>query len=266
MTDEPAPHDLIADWAVDARRILFITGAGLSADSGLPTYRGVGGLYEDADTEDGVPIEVALSGGMFRQAPALTWKHIRRIEAACRGAGPNDAHRVMAAFEKLDAEVWVLTQNVDGLHTAAGSSQVIAIHGDVHHLDCTRCSWTQQVDDYAHLAAGVPTCPKCDAVIRPRVVLFDELLPPEALEQLQFQLAHGFDLVLSVGTSSLFPYIAQPVALASYHGGKTVEINPGETPVTGLVDLRVPDGAAATMRRVAEALARTGRPLEIELG
>lgn len=256
----------MARWALDAKRILFITGAGLSADSGLPTYRGVGGLYEDADTDDGVPIEVALSGGMFGRDPALTWKHIRRIEAACRGAGPNDAHRVMTAFEQLDAEVWVLTQNVDGLHDAAGSTRVIAIHGDVHHLDCTRCRWTEDVEDYAHLGEGVPSCPRCDAVIRPRVVLFDELLPPEALEQLQFQLAHGFDLVLSVGTSSLFPYIAQPVALAAHHGGKTVEINPGETPVSGLVDLRIPDRAAAAMRRIADALSAAGRPLVGEFG
>ncbi len=257
----PDPHELIARWALEARRILFITGAGLSADSGLPTYRGVGGLYEDADTDDGVPIEVALSGGMFRRDPALTWKHIRRIEEACRGAGPNDAHRVMAAFDQLDADVWVLTQNVDGLHQTAGSRHVIAIHGDVHHLDCTRCRWTEDVSDYAHLDPGVPSCPRCGAAVRPRVVLFDELLPPEALEELQLQLAHGFDLVLSVGTSSLFPYIAQPVALAVHHGGKAVEINPGETPVSGLVDLRIPDRAAVTMRRIARALGASGRPL-----
>ena len=248
----------LADWVLEAKSVLFITGAGLSADSGLPTYRGVGGLYDEADTEDGVPIEVALSGGMFAQRPELTWKHIRRIEEACRGAGPNDAHRAMAAIERVVPRTWVLTQNVDGLHDAAGSTNVIAIHGDVHLLECTRCRWHDEVEDYAGLASGLPTCPACDAVIRPRVVLFDEMLPVEALDQLQLQLAHGFDVVFSGGTSSLFPYIAQPVVLAARTGGRGVEINPGRTPVSDIVDLRLETGAAAAMRGLMVALQARG--------
>ena len=103
-----------------ARRILFITGAGLSADSGLPTYRGLGGLYHDRLTEEGLTIEQALSGRTLSQRPDITWKYLAEIEANCRGAQPNAAHRLIAALEQEKDSVWVLTQNIDGLHRAAG--------------------------------------------------------------------------------------------------------------------------------------------------
>ena len=115
-----AQIDAAAELLAPAQHILFVTGAGISADSGLPTYRGVGGLYDDADTEDGLPIEVCLSGSMFRRDPARTWKYIREIERACRGARPNPAHELIAELERERERVWVLTQNVDGLHVAGG--------------------------------------------------------------------------------------------------------------------------------------------------
>ena len=138
----------------------------MSADSGLPTYRGVGGLYDDVDAEDGLPIEVCLSGQMFRRDPGRTWKYILQIERACRGAKPNAAHQVIAQVERARHRVWTLTQNVDGLHRAAGSRQVIPIHGDVHELTCTRCDWEQEVEDYAGIEVvdgEAPRCPSCGA-------------------------------------------------------------------------------------------------------
>lgn len=236
----------------DAERVLVITGAGVSADSGLPTYRGVGGLYEDAATEDGVAIEDALSGEMLVRDPALCWKHIHRIEAACRGAAPNDAHRVIAALQDR-VELCVLTQNVDGLHRRAGSRRVLEIHGNVHTLDCTRCSYTTEVPDYAALAIP-PQCPECGALVRPRVVLFGELLPHDAITELQRELRRGFDLVISVGTTSAFPYIAQPVVLAAAIGATTVEINPGDTAVSELVTLRIRERAAPTFAALEQLL------------
>lgn len=236
-----------------ASSILFITGAGISADSGLPTYRGIGGLYDDTETDDGIAIEEALSGPMFRRNPALTWKYIRQIEAACRGARPNAGHRRIAQLEAGPKRVWTLTQNVDGLHRAAGSEQVIDIHGDVHHLHCTRCDWEQRVDDYAGIDA-LPTCPKCHAVVRPRVVLFGEMLPPVATAAYERELGRGFELIVSVGTSAVFPYIAGPVVQAARRGLPTLEINPGRSEVSPFVDVHLALGAAAAMEGIAEQL------------
>lgn len=259
MRDPGAAIERAAELLRPARSVMFVTGAGISADSGLPTYRGVGGLYDDGGTEDGVPIEVCLSGPMFRREPARTWKYIRQIERACRGAEPNAAHRAIARLERERERVWVLTQNVDGLHVAGGSQNVIAIHGDVHDLSCTRCAWSERVDDFASLddhvdRGGAPTCPDCDAVIRPDVVLFEELLPDRALTTLRRESGRGFDAVVSIGTSASFPYIVEPVMVARRGGRPTVEINPGDSALSRMVDVHVRAGAAAAMEALIEAL------------
>lgn len=242
------PAAQVAAWLAQAERVLFITGAGVSAESGLPTYRGVGGLYEEAETPEGVTIEQALSGGMLRRDPALCWKYIAQIEKACRGAQPNRAHELIAAFQDR-LETWVLTQNVDGFHGQAGSRNVIPIHGDIHELYCAACAWEQWVADYAELALP-PRCPHCQSIIRPRVVLFGEMLPPQAIARLHEQLQLGFDLVFSVGTTSGFSYIAQPVLMAAAQGRPTVEINPGMTPVSPVVSQRFLCGAVAALESI----------------
>lgn len=220
-----------------ARRLLFVTGAGLSAEAGLPTYRGVGGLYAGSDTEHGMPIERALSGPVFQRHPEITWQHIASIERAVRGAQPSAAHRLIAALERR-FEVVVLTQNVDGLHRAAGSGDVIDIHGDCHELLCTRCAFRETRRDYAELEIP-PRCPRCAAVVRPDVVLFEEMLPAVKLDRLLHELTRGFDATFSIGTTSLFPYIAEPVLDAARRGRLSVEINPEMTPVSHIVEHRL---------------------------
>jgi NAD-dependent deacetylase len=238
-----------------ARSVLFVTGAGISAESGIPTYRGIGGLYNDEHTEDGIPIEVALSGTMFRTRPELTWKHIHRIENACRGARFNRAHEILARLEGCFEHCWVLTQNVDGFHKAAGSKNVIDIHGDIHDLRCTRCAFTERVVDYSQLPP-CPRCPSCGAVLRPDVVLFEELLPPTKVALLEQVLARGFEVVFSIGTSSVFPYINGPVLEAAARGLPSVEINPGHTQLSDLVDVRWQLGAVAACEALWAARGR----------
>lgn len=252
-----ADLDTLAQALHPGASALFITGAGVSADSGLPTYRGVGGLYEGKDTDDGVPIERALSGPMFRARPALTWRYIHQIEAACRGAAPNAAHRAIAALESHLARCWVLTQNVDGLHATAGSKNLVQIHGTVHRLSCTACAWRDTVTDYAHLPP-LPTCPDCGAVIRPDVVLFEEALPAAAVRTYETELGRPFDVVVSIGTTAVFPYIAQPMWLARRQGALTVEVNPGRSQVSAAAKLRLEMGAAAAFSALA---ARLGLPV-----
>lgn len=230
------------------KRLLVISGAGLSAEAGLPTYRGVGGLYADASAEHGMPIEQALSGPVFERRPDISWQHIARIERAVRGVEPSAAHRMIAALQRR-YEVVVLTQNVDGLHRAAGSTDVIDIHGDCRELICTACDHRETRADYEGLSIP-PRCPRCSAVVRPDVVLFEEMLPLQKLDRLRRELARGFDAYFSVGTSSLFPYIADPMIQAARRLRVTVEINPEETPVSPWVEFRFACGAGRALSAI----------------
>ena len=135
----------LASRLAAVRRVLFITGAGISADSGLPTYRGVGGLYDDdTETEDGLSIEEALSGECLIARPEITWKYLAQIQRNCRQVEPNAAHYSIARLEN-DLDVTVLTQNIDGLHLRAGSTRVIEIHGSLAFRHCMQCGASADV-------------------------------------------------------------------------------------------------------------------------
>ncbi len=240
--------DEAAACLAKARSVLFITGAGLSADSDLPTYRGVGGLYEDADTEDGAPIEEALSGGMLARRPELVWKYLAQIEAACRGAAFNRGHEVIALMER-DRRAWTLTQNVDGFHRDAGSQNLIEIHGHIHSMMCVGCEDRFEVANFDEISIP-PRCRRCGGMVRPEVVLFGEALPFRAVAMLRHIAEQGFDMVFSVGTSSLFQYIVEPVLEAKRWGAPTVEINPGVTDLSRFVDIKLSSRAAETLDAV----------------
>ena len=243
----------------DAKSALFVTGAGISADSGLPTYRGIGGLYTNGLTEDGIPYEQALSGTMLQRDPELCWRTIGAVEAACRGARHNKGHEVIASLEKRLERVVVLTQNVDGFHRDAGSSDVIEVHGSLRQLKCTTCRWTRSEPDYATLEIP-PSCPECGRLVRPDVVLFGEMLPIGPMKRLNALLPHTFDVVVIIGTTAVFPYIAWPVVAARRSGVPTVEINPGTSEVSHLVDHRLSMGAADALEKVWSGLVGRGTP------
>jgi NAD-dependent deacetylase len=145
-------------------------------------------------------------------------------------------------FERM----WLLTQNVDGLHRQAGSQHLIEIHGDLHELLCRECAYRERVPDYSQLRFP-PRCPQCPALLRPDVVLFGEMLPEEQVARLFEELDIGFDLVFTIGTTSVFPYIAEPVRRARSQGIPTVEINPGRSEVSHHVDVRLPLRAAVAL-------------------
>jgi len=234
-----------------AESILFITGAGISADSGLPTYRGVGGLYEGQVTEDGVRIEQALSVGMFRKRPELTIKYLLQVGRAVAAHTFNPAHSVIAALEQANKRVWVLTQNIDGYHVAAGSKKVIEVHGSMWRIRCDSCKRIEPLDNISERLT-LPVCPECSNPMRPDVVLFDEMLPLAAVEQLDSQLRTGFELIVSVGTSNQFAYIVHPVLSAVRSGIPVIEINPAEsTDLSAVVDLHIRMGAAKSLSAIA---------------
>ncbi|MFH2138043.1 MAG: NAD-dependent protein deacylase [Candidatus Omnitrophota bacterium] len=239
----------VVDQLKKSKSILFITGAGMSADSGLPTYRGIGGLYNDKVTEDGMPIETALAGETLRSQPEITWKYLGRIEENCRNAKFNKGHQVIAQMGKHFERVWVLTQNIDGFHRAAGSERVIDIHGDFHDIYCPECDWRITVTDYSQI--GIPPyCPNCKKIARPDVVFFGEMLSQDKVDMLYRELDRGFDMYFSIGTTSVFPYIIQPMIVANHLGRFTVEINPGDTEISDLVDVKVSLNAAEALDMV----------------
>lgn len=244
MRNNETNLERVRDLIAEAERLLFITGAGISTSSGLPTYRGIGGLYDGAHTEDGMPIEEALSGPMMANRPEITWKYLWEIAEVCHGAKPNRGHEVLAEIEQAKPEAWVLTQNVDGLHADAGSERLIEIHGRARNLVCTgECR--DRFDGEALLFGGslkspeVPTCPRCGEILRPDVVLFGEILPEKEVKTLYGLADQSFDAVVSIGTSSLFPYISGPVFMAAEFGIPTVEINLDPTDVSDTVDHRL---------------------------
>lgn len=257
MAVDPGKIRAVAARLRGASRVLWITGAGISADSGLPTYRGIGGLYDGVDTDEGIPIEDVLSASTFAARPELTWKYVCQIEAACRGAKPNAAHEIIAKSEQA-FDAWTLTQNVDGFHRRAGANNVIDIHGDIYDIYCLDCSWQHRPTDFDELPRqgpnGAPSCPECGALIRPNAVLFGEMLSTEKVDTLHRELSQGFDAVISIGTTSVFPYIAQPVLRARVAKALTVEINPGRSEVSDLVEFQLASGAAETLTALWSAL------------
>lgn len=230
----------VAEALSRAERILVITGAGLSADSGLPTYRGLGGLYNGV-TEEGIPIEEAISGPMLQRNPALCWKYLALLGRACLAARPNGGHRAIARLQALKPQCWVLTQNIDGYHRQAGSpvERLIEIHGEMAPLFCQSCGReSDHVSQYLERELP-PRCDGCGGILRPPVVLFGEMLPEHAIDTLYAQLRQGFDAVLTVGTTAGFPYISEPVLRTRQQGGFTAEINPAVTDLSPVVDVHL---------------------------
>ncbi len=247
--------EAVASVLARAETILFITGAGISADSGLPTYRGIGGLYNTQNTEDDIPIEMALAGETLTRNPALTWKYLLQIESRSRTASYNRAHRVVALFQKTCTRICVLTQNIDGFHQKAGSRNVIDIHGDMHDLLCLSCRGRLRVDSYEGFDIP-PRCTDCGGILRPGVVFFGEMLPGTKVRALERELARGFDAVVSVGTTSTFPYIRAPVVAAANRGTPTIEINPSDTCISSTVDIRIKSTAASALDAIWQAYRR----------
>lgn len=233
------------------RSVGAITGAGVSSESGVRTYRGKGGIYDDP--VEGERTVEALSGPTFRRDPERTWRVIRDLLAQAWNARPNPGHLALARIEAHVERFSLLTQNVDGLHAAAGSKNVIDIHGDVRRLRCDSCGRRRTVTSPDDVAVP-PTC-SCGAPLRPDVVLFGEMLPVDRVARLRRDFYEEVpDLVILAGTSALFPYVAEPVLLARAMGKLTVEVNPEPTELSDAVDYSLRGTGGALLPALAEAL------------
>ncbi len=222
-----------------ARHLVVFTGAGMSAESGVPTFRDAQtGLWAQYD-----PAELATPEA-FRQHPKRVWDwYAWRRELVAR-ARPNPGHRAVAEMERYVPQVTVVTQNVDGLHQDAGSSRVIELHGNLRRIVCSRCRREVPREQWAPAGPeGVPRCPHCGGLLRPDVVWFGEPLPGDAWRAAQ-QAMRTADGVLVVGTSGLvYPAAGLPLE-AKAQGAWTMEVNPTPSALSAEMDyvLRGPAG------------------------
>jgi NAD-dependent deacetylase len=226
------------------RSVGVISGAGISRESGIRTYRGEGGIYDDPQQGDRT-IE-ALSGATLDTDPDRTWRVVAELARQSLDARPNPAHHALVRIEQRVERFVLLTQNVDGLHRLAGSQNVIEIHGDVFDTRCRSCGKRGRLDR-ATMAGleGTPRCTVCGGPLRPDAVLFGEMIPEERYARLVAEFhSRSPDLLIVAGTSAPFPYIAEPVRVAKLRGRLTVEVNPEETVLSRTVDyaLRGPAG------------------------
>jgi NAD-dependent deacetylase len=218
------------------RSVGAITGAGVSAESGIQTYRGKGGIYDDP--EDGERTVEALSGHTLLSDPDRTWRAVSQLARQAIDARPNPAHHALVALEDKLERFVLLTQNVDGLHQLAGNRNIIDIHGSIHEAACMSCNRALRFapEELVSIEA-TPRCDRCQGRLRPNAVLFGELLPTEKIQRIYDEFHRRQpDLVLVAGTSAMFPYISQPVEIARDAGKLTVEINPEPTVLSDRVE------------------------------
>jgi len=233
-----------------AQRIAVLTGAGISAESGVPTFRGKGGIWNNLKPEE------LASMDAFLQNPEIVWQwyeHRRKIIGEVK---PNAAHLTLAAMEKSNAFVGIATQNVDGLHHRAGSSNVHELHGNILRNRCNACGKLfNDVDISA--AHKLPTC-ECGGRIRPDVVWFGEMLPQDVLEK-AFDDARNADVYFSIGTAAVVFPAAQLPMHALQHGAFVLEINTEPTLLTPKVHLSCRGKAGEVLPEIWRAVEKEKR-------
>ncbi|MFH1011456.1 MAG: NAD-dependent deacylase [bacterium] len=212
----------------EATRISVLTGAGVSAESGVPTFRGKEGLWSKFRPEELANFQA------FMANPELVWEWYQYRRGIISQVEPNPGHHALARWEK-EAEVFhLITQNVDGLHQRAGSGKAIELHGNILRNRCLRCGNVSQTQE-VHFKGKVPQC-SCGGMLRPDVVWFGEMLPAQAIEE-AFAAAETADLFLSVGTSAVVYPAASLPQIAKSSGALLIEVNVERTVLTPIADL-----------------------------
>lgn len=229
-----------------ADHVVVLTGAGISAESGVPTFREAQtGLWAEYD-----PQELATPQA-FQRNPRLVWEWYAWRRELVNKAAPNPGHLALAKLQGLVPRLTLITQNIDGLHQRAGSQEVIALHGNLAETKCFERE--HLVEAWSEDGEVPPLCPVCGSHLRPNVVWFGENLPTVAL-QTAVQTAQSCDIFFSIGTSALVHPAASLPLLAVEKGITTVEINPQSTPLTGWMDFVLPGAAGSVLPALIAAL------------
>jgi NAD-dependent deacetylase len=216
-----------------------LTGAGVSTESGIPDFRSPTGIWAEFD-----PLEYATLGA-FRRDPAKVWRFYAPRFSMLTEAEPNAAHAALAELERRGLLQAVVTQNIDLLHERAGSRDVVEVHGSIRTSSCPGCDARYSLADVLPLieaGEGAPACPACGEILKPDVVFFDELLPPDAIDR-AYELAAQARLLLVIGSSLEVWPVAELPLVTLRGGGKVAVVNRGPTAIDGRAELKL-DGSA----------------------
>ena len=220
----------------NSKKVVFVTGAGISQESGIPTFRGKDGLWKNYDVMQLATIDA------FYDHPKLVWEWYNERRKNIFSAEPNLGHKAIAELEKF-TKVAVLTQNIDGLHQRAGSTEVLELHGSIIETKCTNCDFKSEIS--TEFISFSPLC-KCGNILRPNVVWFGEPLPQDVWQQAIIH-ASTCDMMLVVGTSLVVsPANTLPIH-AKQNNAILIEINPEETTMSSYMDLSIRGTGALTL-------------------
>jgi NAD-dependent deacetylase len=228
---------------------VVLTGAGVSTESGIPDFRSPTGLWAQFD-----PLEFG-SIDAFRRDPIKVWSFYKPRISMLTDAHPNPAHVALAELERHGLVQAVVTQNIDLLHERAGSSEVVEVHGSIRTATCPGCGARYELEQVLALLAeaDAPACPACGEIVKPDVVFFGELLPPEAIDR-AYKLARAAALMLVVGSAlEVYPIAGLPEETLAA-GGKLAIVNRGPTPYDGRANLRIDGSAGDVLPAVVAAL------------
>ena len=212
-----------ADIISRSRMTIALTGAGVSVESGIPDFRGAGGLWSKYDPSEYATINAFVSN------PEKVWNMLRDMDKLVEKAGPNRAHKGMGELEKMGLLRFIITQNVDNLHQAGGSENVIEYHGNSSTLSCLKCKKNYPAEEKR--GEYLPRC-KCGEILKPDVIFFGEAIPEEALYE-SFKLADTAEALMVVGTSAVVSPANSIPVIAKRNGAKIIEINKERTHLTG---------------------------------
>lgn len=239
------PKRLVNDL-ISAKKIVALTGAGISAESGIPTFREAQtGLWSKYDPQD------LATPQAFKKNPKLVWDWYSWRRELISKSHPNPGHYALVELEKQTQSFTLITQNIDNLHSKAGSKNIVELHGNIFR---TKCSIENTlVNKWDQPRSSPPRCPNCRGYLRPDVVWFNENLDPKIL-QAAVKAAENCDVFLSIGTSSLVYPAANLPIIASHNDCTLIEINPSSTPITSLMDYVLKGASGIVLQKLMECI------------
>ncbi len=229
-----------AEIIKNAKYLVVLTGAGISAESGIPTFRGKDGLWKNYNAMDLATPEA------FTRDPKLVWEFYTYRQKIIQNTKPNAAHEILKKWENEGILKYVITQNVDGLHERTGLKNILRLHGYIWGVKCTKCDYKGELDKPAE---GIPKCPKCNAMLRPDVVWFGESLDPDIINRAYEEFSKA-DVALIIGTSAVVYPAAYLPYIVREKNGKIIEINPNKTPLTEYATVSLHMNAGEAMRKI----------------